>query len=97
MICTKLHILNNINILTPYTVVRFMKLLYMLTNPDGEFVMGRYHFKKPSMADNSNLVSMPVARKVLCDTHTHTHKHTHIHTLHTHRHTLHTHRHTPHG
>ena len=60
-----------------------MKLLYMLTNPDGEFVMGRYHFKKPSMADNSNLVSMPVARKVLCDTHTHTRISTHIYTHYT--------------
>jgi len=44
-------------------VVRFMKLLYMLTTPNGEFVMGRYQYKKPSAADNSNLVSMPVAKK----------------------------------
>ena len=43
-------------------VVRFMKLLYMLVLPDGEFVPNRYRYTKPTQPAESNLVSMPVVK-----------------------------------
>jgi len=44
-------------------VVRFMKLLYMLVCPEGQFVIGRYQPHKPSQANNANMVSLPVPRR----------------------------------